>query len=298
MISPRGKSTDNQILTEGFFDPRMNYEIWHVALLLATGAAAGVGAGMIGVGGGFLTIPVQYWLLSASGVNPDLAIRIALGTNLLVVIPTSLNAALAHHREGAVLWREAVTLGMTGTVGAYAGAAFASRLPERVMTLVFGVFVILMALRMLTANIPEVDPVSRRSRLAVLVCGFPFGLLSGMLGIAGGGLLLPVLVMILKFNVHQAVGTSTATVIFFSTGGALSFAIHGLGVQGLPPFSTGYVNWLQWALLSAGSVPMATLGVRIAHRLPGRRIRQIFAGLLIVVGLRMSGAFEYIGLPF
>jgi uncharacterized protein len=275
----------------------MNYELWHVVLLLLTGAAAGIGSGMIGVGGGFLTIPVQYWLLSASGINPDLAIRIALGTNLLVVIPTSLNGALAHHRKGAVLWKEAVTLGLTGTLGAYAGAAVASRLPERTMTLVFGIFLILLAVRMLTAKTPETTTASNRSQPAVALCGFPFGIISGMFGVAGGGLLFPVLVILLKINVHKAVGTSTATMIFFATGGALSFSIHGLGVEGLPPFSTGYINWLQWALLSAGSVPMAILGVRLAHRLPALRIRQIFAGLIIFVGLRMSGAFEYLGLP-
>ena len=276
----------------------MSYEIWHIVLLLATGALAGLGAGMVGVGGGFLMIPVQYWLLSASGVGPDLAIRIALGTNLLVVIPTSLNGAIAHHRKGAVLWKEAVTLGITGTAGAYIGAAFASRIPGRTMTLVFGIFVIIMAVRMVTARIPEAGTDNRRGQTAVALSGFPLGLFSGLLGVAGGAFLLPVLVMVLRFNVHQAVGTSTATMIFYAAGGALSFSVHGMGIEGLPPFSTGYVNWLQWALLCAGAIPMVTLGVRIAHRLPGRRIRQIFAVLLIFVGLRMSGAFEYMGLPF
>jgi len=276
----------------------MNYELWHVLLLLATGAAAGLGSGMIGVGGGFLTIPVQYWLLSASGVDPDLSIRIALGTNLLVVIPTAVNAALTHHRKGAVLWKDALTLGVTGTIGAYAGAALASRLPGRVMTLVFGIFVIVVAFRMLTASAPEKIEQSGRSPLVVALCGIPFGVLSGMLGVAGGGLLLPVLVILLKFNVHQAIGTSTATIIFFSTGGALSFLVHGMGVEGLPPYSTGYINWLQWMLLAAGSVPMANLGARFAHRLPALRIRQIFTGLMIFVGLRMTGIFEYLGVPF
>ncbi len=83
--------------------------------------------------------------------------------------------------------------------------------------------------------------------------------------------------------------------IFFATGGALSFSLHGLGMEGLPPFSTGYINWLQWALLAAGSVPMAKLGAHFAHRLPEARIRQIFAWLMIFVGLRMSGVFEYLG---
>jgi uncharacterized protein len=273
----------------------MTYEIWHVVILLATGAAAGIGSGMIGVGGGFLTVPVQYWLLSASGVDPAISIRIALGTNLLVVIPTAVNGALAHHKRGAVFWKEAVTLGLTGTTGAYAGAAIASRLPGRVMTLFFGVFVIIMAMRMMTARLPGPVPRSSRKQLVVALCGFPFGILSGMLGVAGGGLLMPLLVMLLKFNVRQAVGTSTATMIFFATGGALSFSLHGLGMEGLPPFSTGYINWLQWALLAAGSVPMAKLGARFAHRLPEARIRQIFAWLMIFVGLRMSGVFEYLG---
>jgi len=157
--------------------------------------------------------------------------------------------------------------------------------------------VILIAVRMMTATLPEAVASSRRNQLVVALCGFPFGMLSGILGVAGGGLLLPVLVILLKFSLHQAVGTSTATMIFFATGGALSFSIHGLGVEGLPPYSTGYINWLQWFLLAVGSVPMAKLGARFAHRLPAARIRQIFAWMMIFVGLRMSGVFEYIGLP-
>ena len=126
----------------------------------------------------------------------------------------------------------------------------------------------------------------------------PFGMLSGLLGVAGGGVILPVLVTLLRFRVHHAVGTSTATMVFFATGGAVSFMVHGLGMEGLPPFSTGYINWLQWALLCVGSVPMATVGVRIAHRLPAKRVRQIFSIVLILVGLRMSKVFSYISLLF
>jgi hypothetical protein len=166
------------------------------------------------------------------------------------------------------------------------------------MTFVFGFFVILIAIRMMTAKLPEAVPSSSRNQLVVALCGFPFGMLSGMLGVAGGGLLLPLLVVLLKFNVHQAVGTATATMIFFATSGALSFSIHGLGAEGLPPYSTGYINWLQWALLAAGSAPLAKLGAHFAHRLPAARLRQIFAWVMIFVGFRMSGAFEYLEMLF
>jgi len=257
----------------------------------------GFASGLLGVGGGFVMVPAQFWMLKSMGVDPDIAIRVALGTNLLVVLPTALNGALTHHKRGAVLWRAGITLGMTAVIGAYLGAIVATRLPVRIMTVLFGSFIVLVAVRMTTASVIEAAPENSPRLCLLIIWGFIFGILSGTLGVAGGGIYVPVMVFILKFTMHQAVATSMVTMVFSAGGGALSFLIHGLDVQGLPPYSTGYLNWLQFGLLSGCSIPMASVGARFAHRLSGNTIKYIFVTVLIYLGLKMIGVFEWLHVP-
>ncbi|MBW1714167.1 MAG: sulfite exporter TauE/SafE family protein, partial [Deltaproteobacteria bacterium] len=130
-----------------------------------------------------------------------------------------------------------------------------------------------------------------------ILWGVPLGIVSGIIGIGGGVLMIPIMVFALKFKMHQAVGTSTALMIFTAIGGALSFLVNGLGVDGLPPYSTGYLNWLQWILLAGCSVPMAVVGARAAHHLPAKQLKYIFIAVMFYMGLKMVGVFTWLHLP-
>jgi hypothetical protein len=109
--------------------------------------------------------------------------------------------------------------------------------------------------------------------------------------------MIPIMIFFLKFKIHQAVGTSTALMIFTSIGGALSFLINGSGVQGLPPYSTGYLNWFQWILLAGCSVPMAIVGAKAAHILPAKQLKCLFILVMFYMGLKMIGVFQWLHLP-
>jgi len=242
-------------------------------------------------------VPVQYWALKSIGVDPTIAIRIAFGTNLLVVLPTAFTGAMTHHRKGAVLWKAAVTLGVTGAVGAFAGAFIASHLPGKILTVAFGIAVILGAFRMLTARPPQITEEPSDNITEFILWGIPLGIVSGIIGIGGGVLMIPIMIFFLKFRIHQAVGTSTALMVFTAAGGALSFLINGMGIQGLPPYSTGYLNWLQWFLLAACSIPMAVVGARTAHFLPAKQLKYIFIAVMFYMGLKMCGVNAWLHLP-
>lgn len=275
----------------------MTFEAIHIIALLATGAAVGFASGLLGVGGCFIMVPVQFWALKAIGVDPTIAIRIAFGTNLLVVLPTAISGAAAHHKKGAVIWKAGIILGLTGAMGAFAGGWIASHLPGNVLTVAFGLVVILGGIRMLTAKPPVVEEEPVAEILPYVLWGIPLGVVSGIIGIGGGVLIIPIMVFFLKFKMHQAVGTSTALMIFTAAGGALSFLVNGLGVPGLPPYSTGYLNWLQWLLLAGGSIPMAMAGAKAAHLLPGKQLKYLFVVVMLYMGLKMTGAFSYLHLP-
>jgi uncharacterized membrane protein YfcA len=268
-----------------------------IIALLITGLAVGFASGLLGVGGCFIMVPVQFWALKSIGVDPTIAIRIAFGTNLLVVLPTAFSGAMTHHRKGAVLWKAGVTLGIAGAVGAFFGGFIASHLPGRVLTVAFGIAVILGALRMLTAKPPQITQEPSDRVAAFILWGIPLGIVSGIIGIGGGVLMIPIMVFFLKFRMHQAVGTSTALMVFTAIGGSFSFLINGLGVQGLPPYSTGYLNWLQWILLAGCSIPMAIVGAKTAHLLPAKQLKYIFIAVMFYMGLKMIGVFAWLRLP-
>ncbi len=268
-----------------------------IIALLITGLGVGFASGLLGVGGCFIMIPVQFWVLKSIGVDPTIAIRIAFGTNLLVVLPTAFSGAMTHHKKGAVVWKAGITLGITGAIGAFFGGFIAAHLPGKILNIAFGIAVVLGALRMLTARPPQITEEPSDSMAAFIFWGIPLGIVSGIIGIGGGVLMIPIMVYFLKFKMHQAVGTSTALMIFTAIGGSLSFLINGLGIQGLPPYSTGYLNWLQWILLAGCSVPLAVVGAKAAHLLPAKQLKYIFIVVMFYMGLKMIGVFAWLHLP-
>jgi hypothetical protein len=275
----------------------MEMQAAQIIALLITGIGVGFASGLLGVGGCFIMVPVQFWALKSIGVDPTIAIRIAFGTNLLVVLPTAFSGAMAHHWKGAVQWRAGVTFGIAGAIGAFGGAFIASHLPGKVLTTAFGIAVILGGIRMLTAKPPKVTDEPSESLTSFILWGIPLGIVSGIIGIGGGVLMIPIMVYGLKFKMHQAVGTSTALMIFTAIGGALSYWINGLGVAGLPPYSTGYLNWYQWVILAGVSMPWAVVGANTAHLLPAKQLKYLFIAVMFYMGLKMCGVFAWLNLP-
>jgi uncharacterized membrane protein YfcA len=150
---------------------------------------------------------------------------------------------------------------------------------------------------MLTAKPPKLEQEPEDNPVLWAAWGFPIGIISGMIGIGGGVLMIPVMVLVLKFKMHRAIGTSAALMIFTSIGGVFGYIINGLGVEGIPPYSIGYVNLTSWLMLAVTSVPMAQVGVILAHKLPAKQLKYIFIAVMIYMGLKMIGVFGWLGLP-
>jgi len=268
-----------------------------LAWLAATGVLVGLAGGLLGVGGCFIMVPVQIWVFQAMGVPLDIAVRQAFGTNLLVVLPTAMSGAWGHSRKGSVIWRSAITMGIAGAAGAALGASIATHLPGQTLKIIFGAAIVAGAVRMLTAKPPQVEPEPESAAWKLIAWALPIGVLTGLIGIGGGVLMVPVMVLALGFSMHQAVGTSTAMMIFTAAGGCASFMAHGSGVAELPPYSLGYVNLAAWGALAITSVPMAQVGVKLAHLLDQKRLKLVFIIAMLYMGLKMIGLFGWLGLP-
>ncbi|MFC1903193.1 sulfite exporter TauE/SafE family protein [Chloroflexota bacterium] len=269
----------------------------HIVILLITGAAAGFAGGLLGIGGAFIMTPVQYAIFTAMGISTDIAIKLAFGTSLLVVLPTVVSGAWRHSKKGAVQWKVAIIMGSCGLLAASGGATMATHLPGTALKIAFGVIALAAAIRMLTTGNTEVKQELMNNPWLWAVWAIPIGILTGILGVGGGVMAVPVLVLVLGFRMHNAVATSLAIIIFTSIGGAAGYIINGLGVPNLPDYSIGYIHLPSAFLLAVGSINMAQVGAVTAHRLPAKQLKYIFVTLTIYMGLRMVGVFDWLGLP-
>jgi uncharacterized membrane protein YfcA len=274
----------------------MEIQILYILVLLATGALVGFACGLLGVGGGFLMVPVQIWAMTSSGIDPTMAVRVAFGTSLAVILPTALCGCRGHSCRGAVLWRPGMALGLSGLGGAFLGGTIATHAPGELLQKIFGLVVLAGALGLLLFRGPEASREPEMGLFRCIFLGLGAGIVAGLSGIGGGVVLVPVMVIGLRFSMQQAAGTSSLAIALNSVGGVLSYVYNGLGVPGLPAYSVGYVNLLQLALLAGTSVPLAWLGVGFSHRLPEQQLRLAFILLMVYVGVKMFGLWAWLPL--
>lgn len=259
---------------------------------MITGVVVGLGQGLLGVGGAFIMVPVMVAVFDHLGWDQDIAVKIAFGTSLLVIFPAAVATTAAHQRREAIWWKAAIVIGIAGAAGSLLGSTLTTRvIGGEIMKIVFGVVVILSSVRLLTAKPVESHETPQESPLLWVSFGFLVGMFSGLLGAGGGILLVPVMVTVLKFRMHQAVATSAAVMVFTSGAGALGYFINGLDVSGLPVDSFGYFDLTAWLCLAPTSIAMTQVGTWAAHRLSARVLRIAFVVVMVVVGLRMVGAF-------
>lgn len=274
-------------------DPLLVY----IVTLLLVGAVVGVMAGLFGIGGGFLMVPAQFWALGMLGVDPETALRTAFGTSLAVVIPTAASGAWAHHCRQCVRWDAVRWMGPSAALASLAGALLSTRVAGRPLELLLGLVLCAAAVQLLVQR-ASCDAGGEERALTpagYLALGVPGGVLSGLLGIGGGIVLVPLLTIVLRYPVRAAVGTSTPVILCAALGGVGGYALIAPAALVALPWSVGYVHLPGAAALALGSVPMAQLGARLAHACPPRLLRQALAAVMVIVGLLMLDVPRLLG---
>jgi hypothetical protein len=247
------------------------------------GVFAGVIAGLLGVGGGLIVVPILAALYSLQGFAAELTMQLAVGTSLATIVFTSLSSMRAHHRRGAVDWPIMTQLSAGILLGAWLGGVLAQWLGGVLLALLFGLFELAVAVQMGFGRPPAAHRAAP-GRVRNVVAGVLIGAVSALLGIGGGTLSVPYLVWH-NVGMRRAVGTSAACGLPIALVGALGFALVGRGVEGLPPGSSGYVYWPAVAAISVTSVASAPLGARLAHRLDQVALKRLFALFIGLLGI-------------
>lgn len=257
---------------------------WQFLLeLMVLGAFTGFMAGLLGIGGGMLLVPFLTFMFTREQFGADLVVRMAIATSLTTILFTSASSVRAHHKHGAVRWSVAGWMGMGAILGTFIGAQIAGQLKSGWLALFFAFFVGLSALRMLmvsgrtqNAELPEALP----PKPALVGTGSLIGFISSLLGAGGGFLTVPFLSW-RGMHLRNAVGTSAAMGFPIAAGGLVGYVVAGLGTEGLPSGSLGYIYLPALFACAATSVLMAPLGAAVAHRIHVQSLKRVFAFLLL-----------------
>ena len=243
--------------------------------LAMIGIVAGFASGLLGVGGGFLMVPLQYFLLTSSGVNPDLAMMVSLGSSLAIIIPTASSGAYEHQKKNRDIVRPGMLLGVFGIFGSFCGGLLANVVPSDILRFIFGILLFIVAVDMLVGFKRE----GNGTRV-------PFTKFTAMA--FGGVFAVPLLSILFGFTLREAIGTSSIFIAITAIGGVISYIISGYGVNPIP-YSLGYVSLVNWFAILVFSVPMARIGAKSAYKLPEKRLKHVFAIILFYMGIKMMG---------
>ena len=252
---------------------------------LAIGLAVGFLAGLLGIGGGMVMVPMLVFVFTAKGFPVEHMMHLALATALATIAFTSLSSVRAHHRHGGVDWAVARTMAPGILAGSLAAALAAGFIPTRPLAIFFTGFMFYAAAQMFV----EIKPRAGRQlpgRAGLFAAGAGIGAISSVLAAGGAFLSIPFLAWC-NLPLKRAIGTAAANGFPIAVAGTVGYVLQGSRVPDLPEWSLGYVYLPALLLIVAASMPMAPLGARLAHRLPVKRLRVVFALMLFALGLRM-----------
>jgi uncharacterized membrane protein YfcA len=254
---------------------------WWLAYI-AIGAVSGLLAGLLGVGGGIVVVPALALVFEAQGVSTRYIMPLALGTSLATIVFTSLASLRAHHARAAVDWSIVRRLTPGLVLGALTGGTLAAGSSSSVLAVIFAVFLWIAATHILL-GMPSPRGGLSPGWVGWSVAGGAIGSVSGVVGIGGGTLTVPFLSWC-RLQLPEAIGTAAAAGFPIALAGAVGYFANGPGLHDLPRYSAGFVYLPAVLGVGSASVVTAPLGARLVHRLPGRRLRQLFALFLYLVG--------------
>ena len=256
-----------------------------LAAYLVLGIFVGFFAGLLGIGGGGIMVPVLTTMFAAQGFPQQHLVHLALGTSMAGIVMTSIASLRAHHAHGAVRWDIVRGIAPGVLIGTFAGTFVASRVASAPLAIFFGCFMAYVSLQMLLNVKPK--PSRELPGVAGLVgVGGGIGLVSALVAIGGGSLSVPFMTWC-NINMRNAIGTSAAIGLPIALAGAAGYLFNGWNAGEMPAWSVGYVYLPALVMVGVVSTFMAPLGARFTHRLPVATLKKIFAGVLTLLSVKM-----------
>jgi uncharacterized membrane protein YfcA len=260
--------------------------LWLAVALVVGGLISGVLAGLFGVSGGSVIVPVLYEAFGALGVAEDVRMQLCVGTSIAIVVPTTIRSYLVHRAKGVVIPGVIRQWALPAVIGVACSSVIASFAPAAVLTVAFVVVASFLAFKLLFGSNRWNLGAELPSRLPMTLYGFSIGFFGTLMGVSGGAISTIILTLYGK-PIHSAVATSSGVAVPIAIAGAIGFVFAGLRHQAeLPPLSLGFVSLIGLAVIAPVASYVAPYGAHLAHRLPRRTLEIAFGAFLLAVSLR------------
>jgi len=260
-------------------------------VFVAVGCLIGFLAGLFGVGGGILMVPVLVFSYDHAGISPSVFTHVAIGTSLFVVLFASISSTFQHRKQNNIAWRAVLLIGVFSALTAFVTARLAATLSGRHLRVAFALVVCTAGVKMLTEGKGQaqkkLELSSRPSSSRLAIIGITAGIVSALAGVGGGVITVPMMYYLVNMPLKLAIGTSSAAIFITALFSVVGYILNGMGRPGLPPWSLGFVD-LKWgAALAVGSLVMARVGAYVSFRTHPFRLRKFFALFVIFVSIYM-----------
>lgn len=264
-------------------------EISWIFYFLLLGGVVGFIAGLLGVGGGGVLVPVLSFMFLKMGIAQENVMHMSLGTSMACIIVTSLSSSYAHHKKGGVKWDIVKGMSIGVMLGTYTATFIASYLDSIYLALIFACFMTWAAVNMFS-NKQQVNVYNRGSSTRFFIPAFGIGNISALVSIGGGSLTVPYLIR-QNVDMKSAVGTSAAIGLPISVAGTLGYLLNGLKADQLLAEQAGFIYLPAVVLISASSFLTVPLGVKTSHQLKVKTLKRVFSLLLIILSVKMFWLF-------
>jgi uncharacterized membrane protein YfcA len=259
---------------------------WLLLLILSGGLVTGLLAGLFGIGGGGIIVPILYEVFGALGVPADVRLQLCVGTSIVIIVPTNVRSFLAHRRKGAVIMDVVRVWAIPAVLGVAGGSAIAAFAPGTVLKIAFVVIASTISAKLLFGRDSWRLGAQLPGRLGMAAYGFLVGLAASLMGISGGSLSNMILTLY-GTPIHRAVATSAGLGVPITIAGAIGYMLAGLPHQAeMPPLSIGFVSFIGVAVMAPISSFTAPYGAGLAHMLPARGLEIGFGVFLMLVSTR------------
>lgn len=259
---------------------------WLAVALLASGVVAGITAGLLGIGGGIVVVPVLFHVFGLVGVDETVRMQMAVGTSLATIIPTSISSALSHHKRGAINFEIIRNWSPGILIGVVIGSFIVRTAEHQWLTAFFATVALLLAANMAFAKEEWRLSQSLPARWIQWALSTIMGIVSTLMGI-GGGTMGVTLMTLFGIHIRNAVATSAGLGLVIGVPAAIGYVLNGLDIPARPAGSLGYVNLVGFCLIVPATILMAPTGAKIAHSISRKALLRAFAVFLALTSAKM-----------
>jgi uncharacterized membrane protein YfcA len=260
-------------------------------IFVIVGCGIGFLAGLFGVGGGFVMVPILIFCYEHSDVSPSVSTHLAIGTSLFIVIFASIASAYQHRRHGNIDWCSVFVIGFSSAFTALATSRLAASLSGKHLQIAFAIIVMIAAIRMLTESktqaTEKLEFSSRPGTWGLIGVGLMAGIVSALAGIGGGVFTIPIMYYFLRMPLKLAIGTSSATIVITALFSVTGYILSGIGRSGLPEWCWGFVDLQRGVALAIGTMLLARVGAYVSFKTHPFLLRKLFALFVILIAIYM-----------